>query len=213
MFPDSFGPPQPDWPPQMKLAGFPMYDGPPGGDLLPEVLRFCLAGDPPVVFTFGTGMVHAAGMFRERGGLSRAREAWHLVDKVIRQVPSPLPPSVEAFEFAPFLRLFPHCAAVVHHGGIGTVAKALMTGTPQLIFPMAFDQFDNAARVKRVGAGESLKSGRWKIDQMVDALTRLMSNQSTAHCGRIAERFRGDDSFEAAAELVEELAHRPRRPP
>ena len=211
MFPDSFGPPQPDWPPQMKLVGFPMYDGPPGGDLRPEVLRFCLAGDLPVVFTFGTGMVHAAGMFRDALEVCRVLgKRGIILTKYMRQVPSPLPPSVEAFEFAPFLRLFPHCAAVVHHGGIGTVAKALMTGTPQLIFPMAFDQFDNAARVKRVGAGESLKSGRWKIDQMVNALTRLMSNQSRAHCSRIAERFRGDDSFETAAKLVEERAHSPR---
>ena len=191
MFPDCYGPPQPDWPPQMKLVGFPMYDGPPGGDLRPEVLRFCLAGDPPVVFTFGTGMVHAAGMFRDGAGVCRVLgKRGIFLTKYMRQVPSPLPPSVEAFEFAPFLRLFPHCAAVVHHGGIGTVAKALMTGTPQLIFPMAFDQFDNAARVRRLGAGESLKSGRWKIDQMVDALARLMSNQSRTHCSRIAERFR-----------------------
>jgi hypothetical protein len=27
IFPDCYGPPQPDWPPQMKLAGFPMLPG------------------------------------------------------------------------------------------------------------------------------------------------------------------------------------------
>ena len=64
-----------DWPPQIKLAGFPMYDGPPGGGLPPEILRFCLEGDPPVAFTFGTGMMHAGDTFRQgRRGLPPARE-------------------------------------------------------------------------------------------------------------------------------------------
>ena len=30
-----------------------------------EVLEFCLAGPPPIVFTFGTGMLHAAELIRE----------------------------------------------------------------------------------------------------------------------------------------------------
>ena len=34
--------------------------------------------------------------------------------------------------FAPFRQLFPRCAAVVHHGGVGTVAKALAAGVPVL---------------------------------------------------------------------------------
>ena len=48
-----------------KLTGFPLYDGQPDGGLPPDLLRFCLEGDPPVVFTFGTGMMHAADTFRK----------------------------------------------------------------------------------------------------------------------------------------------------
>ena len=124
------------------------------------------------------------------------------------QLPTPLPPSVQVCEFAAFLGLFPLCAAVVHHGGIGTVAKALATGTPQLILPMAFDQFDNAARVKSLGAGDSLGSGRCTIGQMADALTFLMRDQSRMCCRRVAERMQGDHALETAAGLVEGLAHR-----
>ena len=164
MFPGEFGPPQPDWPPQIKLTGFPMYDGPPGVGIPPDLLRFCLAGDPPIAFTFGTGMMHAAATFRKAVEVCQLLgKRGILLTRYEHQLPTPLPPSVRACECAPFLELFPLCAAVVHHGGIGTVAKALTTGTPQLILPMAFDQLDNAARVKSLGAGESLKSGRWKI--------------------------------------------------
>jgi len=47
-------------------------------------------------------------------------------------LPRTLPASVCVADFAPFQLLFPRCAAVVHHGGIGTVAKALAAGVPQL---------------------------------------------------------------------------------
>ena len=77
-----------------------------------------------------------------------------LLTKYAAQVPDPLPPNVIRVGFAPFRKLFPRCAAVVHHGGIGTVAKALAAGVPQLVLPGAFDQTDNATRVKRLGAGD-----------------------------------------------------------
>ena len=127
MFPDYFGPPQSDWPPQIKLTGFPLYDGLPVGALPPEILRFCLEGDPPVVFTFGTGMMHAADTFRKAVEVCRLlRKRGILLTRYEHQLPTPLPPTVRAFEFAPFLTLFPLCAVVVHHGGIGTVAKATL---------------------------------------------------------------------------------------
>src|SRR5947209_12504971 len=63
LFPPWYAPPQRDWPPQIRLAGFGRYDG--ANAALPgDVLAFCRAGPPPVAFTLGTGMAHAAGFFR-----------------------------------------------------------------------------------------------------------------------------------------------------
>jgi rhamnosyltransferase subunit B len=36
------------------------------------------------------------------------------------------------------------CRAVVYNGGIGTCARAISAGTPQLVVPASFDQPDNA---------------------------------------------------------------------
>ena len=36
--------------------------------------------------------------------------------------------------------LFPQCAVILHHGGSGTVAASLLTGRPQIISPVMFDQ-------------------------------------------------------------------------
>lgn len=67
----------------------------------------------------------------------------------------------------------PHVAAVIHHGGIGTVGQAFRAGAPQLIWPSAYDQFENAWRVERLGAGKrigSLRARAWR-----EALSRTLA--------------------------------------
>jgi len=44
----------------------------------------------------------------------------------------------------------------VHHGGIGTSAQAMRAGIPQLVSPLFYDQFDNAACVTALGAGGTI---------------------------------------------------------
>jgi len=61
IFPDWFGPPQPDWPPQIRLTGFILYDETPHID--PEIDEFLADEDTPIVFTPGTGNRQAPGFF------------------------------------------------------------------------------------------------------------------------------------------------------
>ncbi len=152
MFPDWYGPPQPDWPAQVRLVGFPMHDG--RDQPLPDdLLAFCRAGAPPVVFTFGTGMRRAGAVFRAALDACRRLDVPGIfLTAHAEQLPE-LPPTIRHVSFAPFSRLFPLCAAVVHHGGVGTIAKALNAGIPQLILPVAYDQKDNAIRVRRWAPG------------------------------------------------------------
>jgi UDP:flavonoid glycosyltransferase YjiC (YdhE family) len=209
MFPNWYGPPQADWPLQMRLAGFPLYDGRPHSSLPCDVREFCSAGEPPIAFTFGTGMMHAAHLFRA------ALEACQLLGKrgllltkYRGHLPVPLPSSVRHVEFAPFQQLLPLCAAVVHHGGVGTVAKALAAGTPQLILPFAFDQADNAVRVKQMGVGDWLKPHQRSGVRIARALTPLLTPAVRARCCATAARFGNEDALENAAQWLEELAHR-----
>ena len=67
------------------------------------------------------------------------------------QLPNDLGDSARHEVYVPSHRSFPNCAAVVHHGGIGTCAQALAAGVPQLTMPLAFDQPDNATRLRRLG--------------------------------------------------------------
>jgi UDP:flavonoid glycosyltransferase YjiC (YdhE family) len=209
LFPGWYAAPQPDWPPQLRLAGFGRFDGGIDGvkqTLSEDVRAFCEAGPPPVAFTLGTGMTHAAAFFRAAVAACDALGARGLLLTKYRDaVPTRLPPRVRHCAFAPFRKLLPLCAAVVHHGGIGTTAAALDAGCPQLVLPLAWDQPDNAARVARLGAGLTLGPRRRSPGHMTRALTQLMAPDFHDRCRALARRARGEDGLELAAGWVEEL--------
>jgi rhamnosyltransferase subunit B len=213
MFPEWYAPAQLDWPGQTMLAGFPLFDGEREGELPKEVIEFCRGGERPIAVTFGTGMRHGAPLFREAIEACRTLGARAiLLTKFADQLCHPLPSFVLQCRYAPFGKLFPHCAAVVHHGGIGTTAQALAAGIPQLILPMAWDQPDNARRVQRIGAGGWLKANDRTGPQIARALSRLMTRETRTRCREIAAQFETGDACERAAGWVEELANRSNKP-
>ena len=52
--------------------------------------------------------------------------------------------------------LFPKCYSILHHGGSGTVASAVIAGKPQLVLPFIFDQMYWGDRVEWMGVGVNL---------------------------------------------------------
>jgi rhamnosyltransferase subunit B len=108
--------------------------------------------------------------------------------------------------FAPFQKLLPLCAAVMHHGGVGTVAKAMAAGIPQLIYPLCFDQRDNGVRAKRLGGGDCLPSGRSSAKQVATALAALLTEESRIASRKLIKRFEKNDALAKSAELLETLA-------
>jgi UDP:flavonoid glycosyltransferase YjiC (YdhE family) len=206
LFPPWYAAPQPDWPAQLRLAGFGCYDGGRWGDLADDVRSFCEAGPPPVPFTLGTGMTHGAAFFRAAAvacGLLGVRGL--LLTKYPQQIPARLPASVRHCAFAPFRQLLPLCAAVVHHGGIGTAAAALAAGTPQLVLPLAWDQPDNARRLVGLGVGIRLGPRQRTAGHLARALARLLSPEVRAHCRVVADRGGKGDGLEVAAQWIEGL--------
>jgi len=206
LFPRWYAAPQPDWPPQLRLTGFGRFDG--ARPELPEDVRmFCKDGSPPIAFTLGTGMRHAAGFFRTAVAACDALGARGLLlTKYPDVIPACLSPRVRHCAFAPFRQLLPLCGAVVHHGGVGTTAAALEAGCPQLVLPHAWDQPDNAARVAELGVGLTLGPRRRSSGHVSHALARLMAPAIGDRCRAIASRAGGEDGLELAAGCVEALA-------
>jgi rhamnosyltransferase subunit B len=204
MFPEWYGPPASDWPKQVRLSGFPMFDGAMFQIFPPALRQFLEEGEPPVAITFGTGMMNVAKVYSET---VEACRSLNMRAVVLTPHLEQLPQSNQVYHcaFAPFQELFPRCAAVIHHGGIGTVAKAFAAGIPQLILPFAFDQMDNATRVERLGAGVWLKPGKREAPIIAGKLRKILSPEPRRHCRGMAEKFDTGDGLQRAAELVEEF--------
>jgi rhamnosyltransferase subunit B len=157
LFPDWYGGPQPDWPESSCSTGFPLFDE---ADRRPEPAgldEFLDAGAPPIVFTPGTAMRHAAGFFRASvEAAKRLDRRAILLSHFPEQLPQHLPETVQCYDYVPLSRVLPRVAALVYHGGIGTASQALAAGTPHLVVPHSYDQPDNAARLERLGVGRTL---------------------------------------------------------
>jgi UDP:flavonoid glycosyltransferase YjiC (YdhE family) len=111
---------------------------------------------------------------------------------------------VKHFSYVPLSQLLPHAAALIHHGGIGTCSQALRAGIPQVIQPLAFDQFDNAARVKKLGVGTMIPKRAFRapvIAQHVQGL--LNSSDVNSQCQRMMNHFRGRDPLGESCHLIE----------
>jgi rhamnosyltransferase subunit B len=208
MFPDWFGPRQPDWPSNIRLVGFPLWDVSAGAELPGDVQEFLAAGTPPIAFSPGSANRSAAQFF------SAAVEACEtsgrrgiLLTKYAEQLPAKLPPSVRHFGFVPLSRLLPRTAALVHHGGIGSCAQGLAAGVPHLVRPMAFDQFDNSRRLVQLGVAEEISVRKFRGRAISAALERLLNSSDVATRSReLATKCDGPVSLNAACEALEGLA-------
>jgi UDP:flavonoid glycosyltransferase YjiC (YdhE family) len=83
-----------------------------------------------------------------------------------------------AFDYAPFSRIFPRAAGVVHQGGVGTTAQVLRAGTPALIMPYSHDQPDNAARCVRRGVARTIDRGKYNAVNASWELSKLLGDLS-----------------------------------
>jgi len=219
MWPAWFAPPQPDWPAFFRLTGFPLFDG--GDGVQPvsvEVEAYLAAGEPPIVYTPGSANVHGHQFFAAAvDAAQRLGRRTLLLSRSGDQVPAQLPASVTHFPFAPLSKILSRCAALVHHGGIGTTAAGLAGGVPQLIMPMSHDQPNNAHWVRKLGAGDRLLPGKFTGANVAGVLSPLLDDPRTkATCADLARRCAGQDALGETADLVEAVmpaAHSARTAP
>jgi len=211
-FPAWFGPPQPDWPGSTRLVGFPLYDEADVTPIAPELEDFLGAGPPPIAFTPGSANLTGRAFFEAAAeACVRLGRRGLLLTRHADQVPSALPEGVRHVDYAPFSRLLPRVAALVHHGGVGTSAQGMAAGIPHLVMPLAHDQFDNAARMERLGIARWIWPKRFRGPAVADALRRLTEDPGVAEsCRRVVARFADDPSpMDRASIAIESLLAAP----
>jgi len=205
LFPAWFAPPQPDWPRHLQLTGFPLFDEQELTPLDDDLRRFLADGDRPIAFTPGSAMTQGRNFFAAAAEACRLlRRRGLLLTRHPEQLPKSLPAGVRHVEFAPFTHLLPQCAALVHHGGIGTMSQAFAAGIPQVVMPLAHDQQDNAARAERLGVSHTLPPKQFRGDRLAAMLRSLLDSRTVAAtCGEFAARISGTSPLEQTADLLE----------
>jgi rhamnosyltransferase subunit B len=204
--------PQPDWPTHTRVTGFPFYDRRDyfGERETPrELLQFLDTGPPPIIFTLGSSAIWVAKDFY-RDSITAARtlgrRALLLIGHERNKLTEPLPEGIAAFEYAPYSEVLPRACAVVHQGGVGTTGQGLRSGRPTLVVPHAHDQFDNAARVQRLGCARVLPRPKYNSQNATRELSKLLDEPGYATCateiGKIVQR---EDGARAACDAIEEV--------
>lgn len=203
IFPRALGEPQADWPPSARVTGFPFLRDP-SRALGPELSDFLAGGTPPVVFTLGTLAVNDPGRFYEVSAEAALRLGVRAVlvigpnGNIARH-----DDQIIAVPWAPHDLLFARSRAVVHQGGIGTLAEAMSAGKPMVIMPYAHDQADNAWRAKSLGIGQVLPRRRYHVRELSRMLENVLrSRQRAANCRRVQCEMAGDQGARNAAKAI-----------
>lgn len=198
---------QEDFPANLVLTGFPNFDGAQklGGEFEDEIESFLNEGAPPIIFTLGSLAPAAAGSFYN-DSLTAASELGMRALLLTGKNELDCGASALVCSYAPHSQVFPKAAVIVHHGGIGTTGQALKAGIPQLVVPMNGDQFDNAARIARIGVGRVLPIKHYNPDSARSALEEIMNDPAMAsRAVEVGNRVRTERGAEVAADELAKL--------
>jgi UDP:flavonoid glycosyltransferase YjiC (YdhE family) len=105
----------------------------------------------------------------------------------------------------PHCFIFPHCDAIIHHGGVGTTHSAARSGKPQMVVPLILDQFYWSQRVKELGIGPggvNIKGiSRKRLEQKVVDLVTNPLYKGKAHS--MGSLIRGEEGLENICRHIE----------
>ncbi|MCW5960005.1 MAG: glycosyltransferase family 1 protein [Pyrinomonadaceae bacterium] len=209
MFSKVLGKPQPDWHRPTLQTGFCFYDGEQDlGEMPDELNEFLDSGEPPIVFTLGSAAVMDARDFFEvsvETAKILGRRAV-LLYGIFNEPPRGLNDDIVGFDYAPFSRLFPRAACVVHQGGAGTTGQVLRAGIPHLIMPYSHDQPDNAARCKRVGVAKRISRDKYTAERAARKIGAILSDseflENAAEAAKVVRTEQGTKTACDAIELM-----------
>jgi vancomycin aglycone glucosyltransferase len=166
-----------------------------------DLEEFLAAEEPPIYFGFGSMpvpasvsriVIDAARAVGRRAILSRGWSELSLIDDAFDCI---------AVGDANHQALFPRAAAIVHHGGAGTIATAARAGVPQVVLPLFGDQFYWASRVRALGIGSSVV-GTPTSETLATALREALESAVAQRSRSVAQQLRSDGAMVAARRLV-----------
>lgn len=197
----------PDWPSWLQVGGYARWDAPlPDLDWKPSIAPGS-EYDPLVVFTLGSNVVNDPRGYYDIALEAIRQTRWRAVllgASADFPVPAYLADRIVAMPYAPYHAIFPMASAIVHQGGIGTTQAACYYGVPSLVVPRGFDQFENAAHVRRNGLGLRLMPRNLTPARLRRRLKRLMGSDDIRYrVSALGLRMRAESGVERTVDLIE----------
>lgn len=205
--PDWFAARQTDWPAQSTSVSFPVTQTAEPWAPSAALAAFLANGDAPIVVSACTGAGAASTFFQRAIDAARlSKQRVILVSRFPNQIMQPLPSFAFLIDYTPFDQLLPHARAIIHNGGIGTMALAMRAGLPQIIVPFAYDQFFNAMQLVVLRGGMTVRRQR-TASELADMIADLLgSTQIAAACIELQTRtIEASDGLQEMVRQVESL--------
>lgn len=207
--------PELDWGPRRPLVGFLTLDddlrralGETGLD--PALQTWLDAGDPPVLFGFGSMPVQdpaaIVAMITEvsqsLGVRALISAGWGRLEAL-----EPDNPAVRVVGAVDHGAIFRRCAAAVHHGGAGTLAASLSAAIPTVVCSVFADQPFWGSRLVDAGVGAHLRFKDLDRAGLEKALRTVLSPEVRDAAAELGPRLRSSpDAADEAADRVEQAA-------
>lgn len=201
-----FGKTPEDWPIKARQTGFWFHDD--DAPLAPVVEEFLDAGDAPVYVGFGSMPVKDAaartrfvvdGLLRS-GRRGIVSSGWAGLGAELQNTGAD---HILVVGPTNHTRLFPRCAAVVHHCGAGTTAAAARAGVPQIPVPHAFDQPWWSSRLGQLGVAGTALRRDFTATELGDSIAAAVGDPGVAERARVlGEHIRSQPGVEAAADVI-----------
>jgi UDP:flavonoid glycosyltransferase YjiC (YdhE family) len=168
-------------------------------------------GAPTVYFTLGTVFNLESGDLFARVLAGLRDLPLNVIATVGREIDpeefGPQPAHIHVARYIPQSSILPRCAAVVSHGGSGSVIAALAHGLPSVLLPMGADQPLNAARCAELGVARVLDAvGATPADVRAAVSTVLADPSYRRAAARIRDEIAVLPGPEHAVALLEGLA-------
>jgi vancomycin aglycone glucosyltransferase len=168
-----------------------------------NVEDFLTSGDRPIFVGFGSMCATAADRLLDLVVKSASELHCRIIvpNTWLETRGGSLPKDFLAVGHIAHCRLFPHLAAIVHHGGAGTTTAAARAGLPQVVIPHVMDQHYWGRRVYELGIGpEPLRYRQLSDRSLTSALREILGSPAmTKKAHSLSRRLEGRDG---AAELA-----------
>jgi rhamnosyltransferase subunit B len=207
LFPEWYASHKSDWPPNVHLTGFPSPEAGDAVELDPEAEAFLQAGEPPLIINALSAFHGAQDFFQTSlAAVRKMKRRAILLSQFDHNIPPNLPPEIRHFRYLSHSALLPRAAGIVHQGGIGTMAKALRAGIPQVIVPVNFDQPYNAMCVETMGVGKMLAIHQYQPDRLAEAMGSMLNSSSVKErCCFYGSKIREHDGISEACNVIEKV--------